>query len=174
MFLFLVQSTIFGMCFLPLGYLLLGYLLSGSILNHLMLSKYAENILMFLSAIMSRGVSVTHLCTKTTITSSVNVRQFSIINNNDMDWTSSDLIYVISWNLLWNAKCWTNWPFREHSRKMKKPKNFDTFLNRHFKSNGQSPSKFVIQLVEKNIYIWSNFINLIKKYKETWNWSKMD
>ena len=27
----------------------------------------------------------THLCTKTTITSSVNGRQFSIINNNDMD-----------------------------------------------------------------------------------------
>ena len=32
-----------------------------------------------------RCVCCTHLCTKTTITSSVNGRQFSIINNNDMD-----------------------------------------------------------------------------------------
>ena len=32
-----------------------------------------------------RCVCCTHLCTKTTITLSVNGRQFSIINNNDMD-----------------------------------------------------------------------------------------
>ena len=32
-----------------------------------------------------RCVCCTYLCTKTTITSSVNGRQFSIINNNDMD-----------------------------------------------------------------------------------------
>ena len=32
-----------------------------------------------------RCVCCIHLCTKTTITSSVNGRQFSIINNNDMD-----------------------------------------------------------------------------------------
>ena len=31
------------------------------------------------------------------ITSSVNGWQFPIINNNDMDWTSCDLIYVITW-----------------------------------------------------------------------------
>ena len=41
-------------------YLLLGHLLSGSILNHLMHSKDAECILMFLSA-MPRGVSVAHI-----------------------------------------------------------------------------------------------------------------
>ena len=29
LFVFLVQLTIFGICFLPLGYLLLGHLLSG-------------------------------------------------------------------------------------------------------------------------------------------------
>ena len=50
----------FGICFLPLGYLLLGHVLSGSILNHLMHSKDAECILMFLSA-MPRGVSVAHI-----------------------------------------------------------------------------------------------------------------
>ena len=31
--------------------------------------------------------------------------------------------------------------FCEHFRKLKKPKKFDTFLYRHFKSNGHSPSK---------------------------------
>ena len=39
-----------------------------------------------------------------------------------------------------------------HFHKMKKPKKFDTFLYHHFKSNGHSPSKIVIQLVEKIIY----------------------
>ena len=42
--------------------------------------------------------------------------------------------------------------FREHFRKMKKPKKLDTFLYRHFKSNGHSPSKIVIQPVKKIIY----------------------
>ena len=42
--------------------------------------------------------------------------------------------------------------FREHFRKMKKPKKFDTFLYRHFKNNGHSLSKIVIQPVEKIIY----------------------
>ena len=41
---------------------------------------------------------------------------------------------------------------REHFRKMNKPKKFDTFLYRHFKSNSLSPSKIVIQPVE-NLYI---------------------
>ena len=42
--------------------------------------------------------------------------------------------------------------FREHFCKMKKPKKFDTFLYRHFKSNGHLPNKIVIQQVEKFIY----------------------
>ena len=36
--------------------------------------------------------------------------------------------------------------FREPFPKMKKPKKFDTFIYRHFKSNGHSSSKIVIQL----------------------------
>ena len=102
-----------------------------------------------------RCVCCTHLCTKTTITSSVNGRQFSIINNNDLGWTSSDLIYVITWT---ETNCGMQYVgqtgrslktrFREHLRKMKKPKKIDTFLYRHFKSNGHLPSKIVIQLVE--------------------------
>ena len=68
-----------------ISYLFLGHLLSGNILNHLMHSKDVECILMFLSA-MPRGVYVAHIYVlKFTITSSVNSRQFSIINNNDMD-----------------------------------------------------------------------------------------
>ena len=35
---------------------------------------------------------------------------------------------------------------------MKKPKTFDSFLYCYFKSNGHSPSKSVIQPVEKIIY----------------------
>ena len=42
--------------------------------------------------------------------------------------------------------------FREHFRTMKRPKKIDTFLNRHFKSNGHSPSEIVIQPVEKIVY----------------------
>ena len=42
--------------------------------------------------------------------------------------------------------------FREHFHKMKKPKKFDIFLNRHVKSNVHSPCKIVIQPAEKIIY----------------------
>ena len=54
----------------------------------------------------NRCVCCTHLCTKTTIISSVNGKQFSIINNNDMDWTSSDLIYVITWTEIILGQVW--------------------------------------------------------------------
>ena len=56
--------------------------------------------------------------------------------------------------------------FREHFRKMKKPKKIDTFLYRHFKNNGHSPSKIVIQPVKKIIYD-PNSSTRLKKYKET-------
>ena len=42
--------------------------------------------------------------------------------------------------------------FHEHFRKMKKPKQFGTFLYRHFKNNGHSHSNILIQSVEKIIY----------------------
>ena len=73
-----------------------------------------------------------------------------------MDWTSSDLIYAITWTEIHCGMQYVEQTglslktrFCEHFRKMKKPKKFDTFLNRHFKSNGHSPSKIVIQPVEK-------------------------
>ena len=49
---------------------------------------------------------------------------------------------------------------------MKKPKKFDTFLYHHFKSNGHSLSKIVIQPVEKIIYD-PNSSTRLKKYIET-------
>ena len=54
-----------------------------------------------------------------------------------------DSFYHMTLRLLWKTR------FREHFCKMKKPKKIDKFLNRHFKSNGHSPIKNVIQPVEK-------------------------
>ena len=71
--------------FSNIGYLLLGHLLSGCILNHLMHSKVAECIRNVTQRNAKRCVCWTHVCTKTTI-----------INDNDMDRTSIDLIYVIT------------------------------------------------------------------------------
>ena len=62
--------------------------------------------------------------------------------------------------------------FREHFCKMKKPKKFDTFLYRHFKSNGHSPSKIVIQPVEKIIYIPNSSTRLkyIRRHETELKW----
>ena len=64
--------------------------------------------------------------------------------------------------------------FREHFRKMKKPKKLDTFLYCHFKSNGHSPSKIVIQLVEKIIYDPNSSTRLknIKRLETDLKWIK--
>ena len=50
----------------------------------------------FLKMIM-RISKVMHLCTNSTVTSSVNGRKFSVVNNSDLDWKSIDLIYVLIW-----------------------------------------------------------------------------
>ena len=57
---------------------------------------------------------------------------------------------------------------------MKKPKKFDTFLYCHFKSNGHSPSKIVIQPVEKNIYDPNSSTRLknIKSHETELKWIK--
>ena len=64
--------------------------------------------------------------------------------------------------------------FHEHFGKMKKPKKFDTFLYCHFKSNGHSPSKIVIQPVEKIIYdpISSTRLKNIKRHETELKWIK--
>ena len=64
--------------------------------------------------------------------------------------------------------------FREHFRKMKKPKKFDTFLYCHFKSNGHSPNNIVIQLVENIIYDPNSSTRLknIKRHETELKWIK--
>ena len=64
--------------------------------------------------------------------------------------------------------------FREHFCKMKKPKKIDTFLYHHFKNNGHSPSKIVIQSVEKNIYDPNSSTRLIniKRHETEFKWIK--
>ena len=64
--------------------------------------------------------------------------------------------------------------FREHFRKLKKPKKFDTFLYRHFKSIGLSPSKIVIQPVEKIIFDPNSSTRLknIKRHETELKWIK--
>ena len=56
---------------------------------------------------------------------------------------------------------------------MKKPKKFDTFLYRHFKSNGHSPSKIVIQAVKKIIYDPNSSSRLknIKRHETELKWN---
>ena len=64
--------------------------------------------------------------------------------------------------------------FREHVRKMKKPKKIDTFLYRHFKNNGHSPSKIVIQPIKKIIYDQNSSARLknIKRHETELKWIK--
>ena len=97
-----------------------------------------------------------HLCTNSTVTSSVNGRKFSVINNSDLDWKSIDLIYVLTWK---TKHCRANLScsekkkrFGEHYRRMKKPKPIDTFLYQHFKLTDHSPNEVLVQPVEKLTY----------------------
>ena len=61
-----------------------------------------------------------------------------------------------------------------HFRKMKKPRKFDTFLYRHFKNNGHSPSKIVIQPFEKIIFDLNSSTRLkdIKRHETELKWIK--
>ena len=64
--------------------------------------------------------------------------------------------------------------FREHFRRMKKPRKFDTFPYRHFKNNGHSSCKIIIQPVEKIIYdpYSSSRLKNIKRYETELKWIK--
>ena len=76
-----------------------------------------------------------HLCTNSTVTSSVNGRKFSVVNNSDLDWKSIDLIYVLTRKTKNCNKQYVGQTcralqtrFGEHYRRMKKPKPIDTFF----------------------------------------------
>ena len=64
--------------------------------------------------------------------------------------------------------------FMSTNVKLKCLKKFDTFLYRHFKSNGHSPSKIVIQPVEKIIYDPNSSTRLenIKRHEIKLKWIK--
>ena len=64
--------------------------------------------------------------------------------------------------------------FCEHFCIMKRLKQFDTFLYRQFKNNGHSPSKIVIQQVEKIIYHLNSSTRLknIKRHETELKWVK--
>ena len=100
-----------------------------------------------------------HLCTNSTVTSSVNGRKFSVVNYSDLGWKLIDLIYVLTWK---TKNCNMQYVgqtcrvlqkrFGEHYRRMKKPKPIDTFLYQHFKRTGHSPNDVLVQPVKKLTY----------------------
>ena len=70
-----------------------------------------------------------HVNCKSTIVSTVNGRHFSVINTSDIDWRTKDVIYVLtcSENVLGmqyigQTMCNLKTRFREHLRKIRKPK----------------------------------------------------
>ena len=93
-----------------------------------------------------------HLCTNSTVNSSVNGRKFSVANNSNLDWKSIDLIYVLSWK---TKNCNMQYVgetcralqkrFGELCCRMKKPKPIDTFLYQHFKLTGHSLNDVLVQ-----------------------------
>ena len=114
-----------------------------------------------------------HLCTNSTVTSSVNGRKFSVVNNSDLDWKSIDLIYVLTWktknyNMQYVGQTCLALQkrFGEHYRRMKKPKPIDTFLYQHFQLTGHSPNDVLVQPVEKLTYDkkFSSRFKIIKRH----------
>ena len=100
-----------------------------------------------------------HLCTNSTVTSSVNGRKFSVVNNSDLDWKSIDLIYVLTWKTkncniqyVWQTCRALLTRFGKHYRRMKKTKPMDAFLYQRFKLTGHSPNDVLVQPVEKLTY----------------------
>ena len=65
--------------------------------------------------------------------------------------------------------------FGEHYRKIKKPKNIDTFLYQHFKRTGHSPDNVLVQPVEKLIYDENSSVrfNTIKRFETELKWIKL-
>ena len=65
--------------------------------------------------------------------------------------------------------------FGEHYRKIKKPKNIDTFLYEHFKRTGHFPDKVLVQPVEKLIYDEHSSVrfNTIKRFETELKWIKL-
>ena len=67
--------------------------------------------------------------------------------------------------------------FVEHYRRIRKPKNNDTFLYQHFKRTGYSPNNVihVVQPVEKILYETNSSVRFknIKRFETELKWIKL-
>ena len=65
--------------------------------------------------------------------------------------------------------------FGEHYRKIKKPKNIDTFLYQHSKRTGHSPDIVLVQPLKKLIYDENSpgRFNTIKRFETELKWIKL-
>ena len=96
------------------------------------------------------------LCIASIVSSSVNGRRFSVDNNSDLDWKSTNLIDIITGRAV---NCGMQYVgqtngmliirFNKHYRTMNKPKRNDDFLYHHFKRTDYSLNDISIQQVEK-------------------------
>ena len=82
-----------------------------------------------------------HLCCKSTINSNVNGRQFSIVTNSYLDWRSTDVIYVLSWEengcgmqYVEQTIRFLTTRFTEHYCHMKRPHKINNSFYRHLNS----------------------------------------
>ena len=65
--------------------------------------------------------------------------------------------------------------FGEHYRRIRKPKNNDTFLYQHFKRTGHSPNDVKVQPVEKILYDENSSVRFknIKRFETELKWIKL-
>ena len=65
--------------------------------------------------------------------------------------------------------------FGEHYRRIRKPKNNDTFLYQHFKRTGHSPNDVIVQPVEKISYDENSTVRFknIKRFETELKWIKL-
>ena len=65
--------------------------------------------------------------------------------------------------------------FGEHYRRIRKPKNNDTFLYQHFKRTGHSPNNVLVKPVEKISYNENSSVRFknIKRFETELKWIKL-
>ena len=120
-----------------------------------------------------------HLCTKTTITSSVNDRTFSVINNSDLDWKSENLIHVLTWNTQYCHMQYVGQTchklkkrFGEYYPKIKTPKKIVTLLYQHFNRTGHSPDNVLVEQLSYDENSSVRF-NTSKRFETELKWIKL-
>ena len=112
-----------------------------------------------------------HLICQSAIISSVSHRQFSVVNNSDLDWKSEDVIYVLTcsegdWGMQYvgQTKRALKTRFKEHLLKIKKKtKKIHTFLYQYFRSTGHSWSSSKVLVKPIKNYTQVQFYRKIQK-----------